>query len=67
MKLMADGSLIHDYIRMGTRPLFEFPLPKEVTQDGKVLFTWTCGQDDSGEGERGSQVAEIWLIRNQKR
>jgi hypothetical protein len=67
MKLMADGFLIHDYIRMGTRPLFEFQLPKEVTQDGNVLFTWTCGQDDSGEGERGSQVAEIWLIRNQKR
>jgi hypothetical protein len=64
MKLMADGVQIHDYIRMGTRPLFEFKLPQKVTHDGKVLFTWTCGQDDSGEGERGSQVSEIWLIRN---
>ena len=64
MKLVANGVMIHDYIRMGTKPLFEFPLPKEVTRDGKVLFTWTCGDDDRGEGERGSQVAEIWLIKN---
>jgi hypothetical protein len=63
IKLVADGVTIHDYIRMGTRPLFEFPLSKEITKDGKVLFTWTCGQNDKGEGERGSQVAEIWLIR----
>ena len=63
MKLMANGVMIHDYIRMGTRPLFEFPLPKEVTQSGKVLFTWSCGDDDKGEGERGSQVAELWLIK----
>ena len=67
MKLTADGVTIHDYIRMGTRPLFEFPLPEKVTADGRVLFTWTCGQDDTGEGERGSQVAEIWLVRNNKR
>ena len=63
MKLVANGVMIHDYIRMGTQPLFEFPLPKEVTGDGKVLFTWSCGDDDKGEGERGSQVAEIWLIK----
>ena len=63
MKLTANGVTIHNYIRMGTRPLFEFKLPKEITRDGKVSFTWNCGQDDSGEGERGSQVAEIWLIR----
>jgi len=67
MKLVADGVTIHDYIRMGTRPLFEFALPGVVTKDGKVTFTWTCGQDDTGEGERGSQVAEIWLIRNSKK
>ncbi len=65
MKLMADGVMIHNYIRMGTKPLFEFPLPKEITKDGKVSFTWTCGQEDKGEGERGSQVAEIWLIKKQ--
>ncbi len=63
MKLVADGVMIHNFIRMGTQPLFEFQLPKEITKDGKVTFTWTCGDDTKGEGERGSQVAEIWLIR----
>ena len=63
IKLIADGIMIHNYIRMGTQPLFEFPLPKEVNRDGKVTFTWTCGEGDAGEGERGSQVAEIWLIK----
>ena len=63
MKLVANGIMIHDFIRMGIRPLFEFSLPREVTKDGKVLFKWTCGPDNGGEGERGSQVAEIWLIR----
>lgn len=63
MKLVADGVVIHNYIRMGTRPIYEFELPKKVTEDGKVRFTWSCGTDDGGEGERGSQVAELWLIR----
>ncbi|MCK9412311.1 MAG: hypothetical protein M0Q53_08415 [Prolixibacteraceae bacterium] len=64
MKLEANGLLIHDFIRMGTQPIFEFQLPKEVTQSGKVTFTWSCAQNDKGEGERGSQVAEVWLIRS---
>jgi hypothetical protein len=63
IKLLADGVMIHNYIRMGTKPLFEFSLPKEITKDGTVRFTWTSGSEDKGEGERGSQVAEIWLIR----
>lgn len=63
IKLMADGVMIHNYIRMGTKPMWEFKLPKEITKDGKVQFTWTCGTEDKGEGERGSQVAEIWLIK----
>jgi hypothetical protein len=64
MKLEANGILIHDFIRMGTQPIFEFQLPKEATQSGKVTFTWSCAQNDKGEGERGSQVAEVWLIRS---
>jgi hypothetical protein len=63
IKLVADGVIIHDYIRMGTQPLFEFLLPSEITSDGKVTFIWVSGQEDGGEGERGSQVAEIWLIK----
>lgn len=63
IKLEANRVQIHDYIRMGTQPLFEFPLPKEVTRTGKVTLTWNCAQNDKGEGERGSQVAEVWIIR----
>lgn len=66
MKLEANGVVIHDYIRMGTQPIFEFQLPKAVTQSGKVTFTWSCAQNDKGEGERGSQVAEVWLIRGKE-
>jgi hypothetical protein len=63
IKLMADGELIHTYIRMGKKPILEFMLPEKITQDGRVKLTFSCGQDDGGEGERGTQVAEIWLIK----
>lgn len=58
MRLMVDEDiLVHDFIQTGLQPIYSFPLPKEAYQDGEVTFSWTCG-----EGERGSQVAEIWLI-----
>ena len=53
-----DGSTIHDFIQTGEQPTFEFNIPKTATADGKVTFEWTCG-----EGERGSQVTEIWLMK----
>ncbi len=60
MKLIADDNYqIHDFIQTGTQPIYEFPIPAEALQDGKVKFSWTCG-----EGERGAQVAEIWIIQN---
>ena len=58
MKMMADGIQIHDFIRTGIQPVYEFPIPREALKDGKVVFTWTCG-----EAERGSQVSEIWIIK----
>jgi hypothetical protein len=59
MKMTTDdGSVIHDFIQTGEQPTYEFDLPKAALSDGKVTFIWTCG-----EGERGSQVTEIWLIR----
>jgi hypothetical protein len=58
MNLMTDdGSLIHDFIKTGEQPVYEFDVPQSATKDGKVTFIWNCG-----EGERGSQVTEIWLI-----
>ena len=44
-------------IKTGKTPVNKFPVPKEATMDGKLKLTWTCS-----EGERGAQVAEIWLI-----
>ena len=59
MKMSTEnGQLIHDFLRTGEKPTFEFDLPKTAITDGKVTFVWTCG-----EGERGSQVTEIWLIK----
>jgi len=60
VQLVADDIYpIHDLIETRKPPIREFLIPKEATADGRVVLTWTCG-----EGERGSQVSEIWLIRN---
>lgn len=58
MKMMADGILVHDLMRTGIQPMYEFPIPEEAIKDGRVVFTWTCG-----EAERGAQVSEIWIIK----
>ncbi|HRO46148.1 hypothetical protein [Agriterribacter sp.] len=58
-KLVANGNIvIHDFIQTGEKPVYEFDIPKAVTAGGQVTFTWTCG-----EGQRGSQVTEVWLMR----
>lgn len=59
IKMTADDIPVHDFITTGIEPIYEFNVPQEAVADGSVLFKWSCG-----EGERGSQVAEIWLIRN---
>jgi len=59
MKMVADDILVHDFIKTGIQPIYEFPIPMEALKDGEVVFKWTCG-----EGERGSQVSEIWIIKN---
>jgi hypothetical protein len=58
MKLTADGITVHELMQTGEKPIYEFPIPAEALNDGKVTFSWTCG-----EAERGSQVSEIWIIR----
>ena len=60
LQLVAnDKYKIHDMLRTMKPPIREFPIPKEATASGKLKLTWTCG-----EGQRGSQVCEIWLIKN---
>ena len=59
VRLVADDvHVVHDVIRTLKPPIREFAVPKEATADGRLVLTWTCG-----EGARGSQVSEIWLIR----
>jgi hypothetical protein len=61
LKLMADGKyLVHDFIQTGKKAIYEFPVPAAAIADGTVTLTWTCEK-----GERGSQVAELWLIKKQ--
>ncbi|MBC8470395.1 MAG: hypothetical protein H8D56_13070 [Planctomycetes bacterium] len=58
IQLTADDKFqIHEMIKTGKTPVNKFPVPKEATMDSKLKLTWTCS-----EGERGAQVAEIWLI-----
>jgi hypothetical protein len=59
VKMVANDTIvIHDSMQTGDKPIYEFDIPKEATAHGRIVFTWTCG-----EGERGSQVTEIWLMK----
>jgi hypothetical protein len=58
IQLTADDKFqIHEMRETGKVPVNEFPIPHEATKDGRLKLTWTCP-----EGQRGSQVAELWLI-----
>jgi hypothetical protein len=53
-----DAHKVHDMIETRNPPVREFDIPHEATKDGHLVLTWTCG-----EGRRGSQVSELWLMR----
>jgi hypothetical protein len=58
IRLIADDIFqIHEMRETGTTPISEFSIPNEATRDGRLKLTWMCA-----EGERGAQVAELWLI-----
>ncbi|WP_192877991.1 MULTISPECIES: alpha-glucuronidase family glycosyl hydrolase [Arenibacter] len=57
IKLTAENIPVHDFIKTGVQPIYEFKIPTEALQDGVLELEWTCG-----EGERGAQVSEIWII-----
>ena len=62
MKLVADGKFeIHPLIKKESKPL-EFDIPLEATADGELDLTWTQAPGSRGAG-RGTQVAEVWLIK----
>jgi hypothetical protein len=62
MKLVADDKFeIHPLIKKESRPL-EFDIPLEATADGELDLIWTQAPGSRGAG-RGTQVAEVWLIK----
>ena len=54
----GSGYLIHDFIRTGIQPVYEFDLPKAAIKKGEVTFVWKSAEED-----RGAQVTELWLLR----
>ncbi|MEQ9581065.1 MAG: hypothetical protein RIM68_02740, partial [Arenibacter sp.] len=57
IKLMTGNIMIHDFITTGDQPIYDFKVPANALKDGILELEWSCG-----EGERGSQVSEIWII-----
>ncbi len=59
ISLTADGQYpIHNILQTGKNPIWEFPIPKKATRDGVLKLSWKADK-----GERGVQVAELWLIK----
>ncbi len=59
MKLTTgSGYLIHDFIKTGVQPIYEFDLPRAAIKNGEVTFVWNSAEED-----RGAQVTELWLMR----
>lgn len=59
IKLVAGNQYtIHDYFLIGEKPIYEFPIPTAAYADGNLELTWSCMH-----GERGTQVAEVWIIK----
>ncbi len=62
MRLVADDKYeVHPLINKETRPL-EFDIPRQATADGELTLAWTQGPGSHGAG-RGTQIAEVWLIK----
>ena len=63
IELKADDLQVHDLI---SRPIpfetMEFDIPSAATEDGMLTLSWR-GEPGRGGNGRGTQVAEVWLIR----
>jgi hypothetical protein len=64
MRLMANDKIeVHTLIKKESRPL-EFDIPQAATAGGELVLSWTQGPGSHGAG-RGTQIAEVWLIKKQ--
>ncbi len=63
IELKADGAEVHGLL---DRPIpfesMEFDIPKNATEDGGLTLTWRGAPGRGGNG-RGTQVAEVWLMK----
>lgn len=61
--LEADGAEVHGLLQ---RPIpfesMEFDVPQSATADGGLTLTWR-GEPGRGGNGRGTQVAEVWLMK----
>jgi hypothetical protein len=62
MRLVAnDRYVVAERIESRTAPVQEFPIPPEATAGGHLELSWSCGP-----GQRSTEVAEVWLIKQPK-
>jgi hypothetical protein len=60
MRLVAnDRYVVREQIDTRAATVQEFPIPREATAGGRLELVWSCG-----EGQRSTEVAEVWLIRH---
>ena len=67
VRLTADGEHeVHGFIAK-PQPVapMEFAIPRAATADGRLTLGWSAEPGIGGAG-RGCQVAEVWLIRDQR-
>ena len=64
IRLEADDRFeVHPLIKKELHPM-KFDIPREATADGELMLTWRQGPGSRGAG-RGTQVAEVWLMRSE--
>jgi hypothetical protein len=62
MRLVANGDyVVCNHIEVGKPAVQEFSIPRQATMKGRLELAWSCG-----EGERSTEVAEVWLIKHPK-
>ena len=62
IRLVANDNIeIHPLIKKELHPV-EFDIPSAATASGELNLTWTQAPGSHGAG-RGTQVAEVWLIK----
>jgi hypothetical protein len=62
IKLTADDSFTIHPLMEKKYKMVEFDIPRQATADGKLTLSWTQAPGSRGNG-RGTQVAEVWLIK----